>query len=208
MTGMADPLAPYRWLDPPTNALDEIFCVAFFRDLTPTDVLRRFASPDEQGEEVAFEELWNIGDEPAMEAEGGHVGIVQANGWSVAVEVGGWSAVLSENAPDLSRGSEMVAVSRHDHAEDRFVYAVDGELIAGFVPPLPQNGWGSDPGRLDRAMRELGIPTEPTGDEWRGAFERLYPHKLARTFALAAEITGVPFTQDFTDFPFLAGPVS
>lgn len=208
MTGTADPLAPYRWLDHPANALDEIFCVSFFRGLTPTEVLRRFGSPDEPGEEVAFEALWDIGDEPAMEAEGGHVGVVQASGWSVAVEVGGWTATLSDRAADLSRGCEMVAVNRHDYAQDNLVYAVDGELIAGFVPPLPQNGWGSDPGRIDQALRRLGIPTEPMGDEWRAAFDRLYPDKLPRTFALAAEITGVSFTQDFTNFPFLAGPIS
>ncbi|OLT33210.1 hypothetical protein BJF79_07980 [Actinomadura sp. CNU-125] len=201
-------LAPFRWLDHPENALDEIFCVSFFRGLTPTDVVRRFARSDEPGEEVAFAELWDIGGEPALEAEGGHIGVVQANGWSVAVELGGWTAVLTDYAADLSRGCEMVAVSRHDYAQDGFVYAVDGELITGFVPPLPFTGWGSDLHRLDRAMRSLGIPTEPMGDEWEIAFERLHPDKLPRTFALAAEVTGVSFTRDFLDFPFLAGPVT
>ncbi|MBE1532135.1 DUF6461 domain-containing protein [Actinomadura algeriensis] len=205
---MTDPLAAYLWLDDPADALDIIFCVSFFRGLTPTDVLRRFTASDEPGEEVAFEQLWDIGGEPAMEAEGGHIGVVQANGWSVAVELGGWTAVLSDYAADLSRGSEMVAICRHDYAQDGFVYAVDGELVTGFVPPLPSNGWGSDPNRLDHALRKLGVPTEPVGDEWKAEFGRLHPFKTARSFALAAEITGVHFTRDFLDFPFLAGPIA
>ncbi|MEV5826516.1 DUF6461 domain-containing protein [Spirillospora sp. NPDC052242] len=203
---MADPLAPFRRFDRPENALDEIFCVALYPGLTPSEVLRRFA-PGAAGREVAFAELWHLGDEPAMEAEGGHVGVVQASGGSAAVEIGGWTAVLPERCTALSRGCEMVAVSRHDHAEDRFVYAVDGEVVCGFVPPLPHGGWGSDPHRIDAALRGLGIPTD-RGDDWKDDFARLHPEKLARTFALAAEITGVSFTRELTALPFLAAPIA
>ncbi|QFG23378.1 DUF6461 domain-containing protein [Actinomadura sp. WMMB 499] len=206
---MADPLAPYRWVDRPENVLEEVFSVSFFRGLTPSEVLFRFAAPDAAGEEVAFPELWDLGDEHPLESEGGHVGVVQANGWSVAVELGGWTAVETGHASDLSRGCEMVAVLRHDHATDRFVYAVDGEVVTGFVPPWPLGGWGSDPGRLNEAMHRLGMPTaRPVDDGAADAlFRRLHRDKIALTFALAAEITGVPFTRDLTGFPFLAAPV-
>ncbi|RSN53379.1 DUF6461 domain-containing protein [Actinomadura sp. WAC 06369] len=203
---MTDPLAPFRWLDAPEDGLDEVFCVALFPGLTPSEVLHRFA-PGEAGREVAFAELWDVGDEPALEAEGGQVGVVQASGGSAAVEIGGRTAVLPECSARLSRGCELVAVARHDHAEDRFVYAVDGEVVCGFVPPLPKDGWGSDPHRIDAALRGLGIPTDPGGDR-RAEFARLHPDKLPRTFALAAELTGVPFTRELTAFPFLTAPIT
>ncbi|MEV5826521.1 DUF6461 domain-containing protein [Spirillospora sp. NPDC052242] len=210
---MADPLAPFHWLDAHDCVLDDIFCVSFFRGVAPTDVLRRFGPDGTVGREMSFGDLSETVAEfisaTSGGSGGGHVGVVQASGWSVAVELWGWSATLSDHAADLSRGCELVAVSRHDYAEDSFVYAAEGELVTGFTPHSPTTRWGGDPDRLNPALRRLDLPTEPMDDdEWEASWERLYEHKMARMFALAAEITGVPFTRDLLGFPLLVGPVT
>ncbi|GGV22969.1 hypothetical protein GCM10010182_51630 [Actinomadura cremea] len=210
---MADPLAPFHWLDDPVNALDDIFCVSFFRGLTPTDVLRRFGSDETRGKEMSFADLSEVVAEfiatTSGGSGGGHVGVIQASGWSVAVEPSGWYAVLQEYYADLSRGCEMVAVSRHDYAEDTFVHAADGEALTGFTPHTPTERWGIEPDGLNLVMHKLDLPTESMDDdEWEASWERLYERKIPRVFALAAEITGVPFTQDLLGFPFLVGPVT
>ncbi len=207
---MADFLAPFRWLDHPENALDDIFCVSFFRDLTPTDVLRRFGSGP--GEEMSLPELAAAVDEFVSATQGaeggGHVGVVQANGWSIAVELSGWDAAMWEYCADFSRDCELVAISRHDYAEDTFLYAVDGEAVTCFTP-IPGRPTGSGPNRLNEAMQKLGMPTGlMDDDEWEAFGVRLYEETTARAFALAAEITGVPFTRDLLTFPLLVGPIA
>lgn len=57
-------------------------------------------------------------------------------------------------------------------------------------------------------MHKVDLPTErlPDDAEWEEVWRRrVHEHGLARVFALAAEITGVPFTQDLLSFPLLAG---
>lgn len=192
--------------------MDEISCVSFFRGLTPTDVLRRFGPSNARGEEMSVEDLEDVADEFALETGGadggGHVGVIQANGWSVALEPMGWYAVLEEYYTDLSRGCEMVAVSRHDFADDSFVYAVDGKAITEFDPRWPPRRWGSDPDRLNPAMRKVGLPTDAVDDGEREAvLDRLYDSRVEYSLALAAEITGVPLTRDLWRLPFLVGLV-
>ncbi|MFD0904105.1 DUF6461 domain-containing protein [Actinomadura sediminis] len=210
---MADPLAPFHWLDEHGDVLDDIFCVSFFRGLAPADVLRRFGPDGTAGREMSFADLSETVAEFVASTSGGtgggHVGVVRANGWSVAVELWGGHATRRVRAAELSRGCEMVAVSRHDYAEDRFVYAVDGAVLTSFIPHSPTERGGGEPDRLNPAMHRVGMPTEPMDDdEWEASWERLYGHKIARVFALAAEVTGVPFTRDLLDSPLLVGPIA
>lgn len=215
---VADPLSPYRWLGMPGDAvqrLGEIFCVLFFQDLAPVEVLERFALEEAAGtgQEMTFHDLMEVVGNFTMKTQGGsgggYVGVSQVGGWSVAIEPLGWYAVLPDHLTRLSQGCEMVAVSRHDYAENRFVYAVDGELITGFTPHLPGSRWGSDPDRINPALRKLGLPTETVHDEaWEESWHRLYDQRIPRAFALAAEITGVAFTPSLLDGPLLVGPIS
>ncbi|OLT33203.1 hypothetical protein BJF79_07945 [Actinomadura sp. CNU-125] len=191
--------------------MSEISCVSFFRGLTPADVLYRFFPHKGPAEQMSIGELWVEAEEFAHETGGadggGYVGAVQADGWTVALEPLGWCAVLEEYYTVFSRGCEMVAISRHDYAEDRFVYAAEGEAITVFDPFWPPRRWGSDPDRLCRAMRGVGLPTEPT-DERVSARSRVDPDRLTSSFALAAEITGVPFTRDLWNSPLHVAPVA
>ncbi|RVX43633.1 hypothetical protein EDD27_6326 [Nonomuraea polychroma] len=206
-----DLLTPYRWLLQSDGPLGDIYCVSFFRGLRPVEVLHRFGGPGEPStREMTFEEL----EEEVLEfvhgsdggLGGGYVGVVEAGAWSVAVELWGWYASLVETAPRLSQGCEMVAVSRHDYAEDGFTYAVGGAVVSAFTPNRSYDRFGNDPRRLDDLMRRAGLAlAEPDDDaDWDDAVE----HGLARTFVLAAEITGVPMSPALLNRPLLVGPVA
>ncbi|MED7924567.1 DUF6461 domain-containing protein [Nonomuraea sp. LP-02] len=215
---MIDPLAPFQWLAAPEcrpSPLNVIFSVAFFRRLDPVKVVRRFSRGEDLGKESDFAGL----DEAAQEFVdrgdggdgGGHVGVFQEGEWSVAVEPIGWMVTLHEVLPRLSRGCEVVAVTRHDYAaEHSFEYAVDGESVTGYRLRHPHDRYGSDPDRLNDHMRELGMALEmPEGDDAAcdAVWQLNYDTAVPRAFALAARITGVSFTPDLLDRPMLVGPV-
>jgi hypothetical protein len=208
---MTDPLAPFRWLAASPGqlgeVLDDVFCVSFFRGLEPAEVLRRFGAR-EPGRELAFYELQVKVWESTEMTDDNYVGVVQVGEWSVAVEPRGFQAVLSEPLTGLSRGCEVVAVGRHDYAEDRFVYAVDGEVVTSFTPHLPGTRWGSDPDRINELMRETGLPPEKLDEEaWEATWDDMYANRISRAFLLAAKITGVVFIPSVLDEPLLVGGI-
>ncbi|TDC07014.1 hypothetical protein E1267_14790 [Nonomuraea longispora] len=210
-----DPLAPYRWLQAadgdPANPLGDIFCVSFFRGLGPAEVLRRFDPAGPAGRETSFDEL---GEQVLAFVEetdggdgGGHVGVVQAGEWCVAIELWGWTAALTEALTPLSKGCEVVVVSRHDYAEDDFSYAVDGAVVTTFRPIMPSERHGSDLHRLDDLMREVGLTPEEAADGWEAQWHDMSANGLARAFLLAARITGVEFTAGLLAGPLLVGAI-
>ncbi|MGN9845351.1 DUF6461 domain-containing protein [Nonomuraea sp. H19] len=208
-----DLLASYRWLQAPDgspqNPLGDIYCVSFFRGLDPVEVLRRFGPEAPPGREMTFQELdeevFEFVQETGGGQGGGHVGVVKAGAWSLAVELWGWCATLGESVARLSQGCEMVAVGRHDYAEDHFTYAVDGTTVTSFTPVRPCDRYGSDTDRLNELMREVGLPPEESEDD--AVWDDLSEHGLARAFVLAAGITGVPLTPALLDGPFLVGAI-
>ncbi|MFB4287714.1 DUF6461 domain-containing protein [Nonomuraea sp. ATR24] len=209
---MADPLAPFRWLEAlpgeHDDLLGEIFCVSFFRRLEPAEVLRRFGV-GRPGREMTFHELAGEVWEAIGMTDDDYVGVVQAGEWGVAVELRGFQAVLADRLTGLSRGCEVVAVARHDHAEDSFVYAADGEVVTTFTPHSPGTRWGGDPDRINELMRETGLPPEKLDEEaWEATWDDMYTNRISRAFLLAAKITGVVFTPSVLDEPLLAGAIS
>ncbi|MEV0145727.1 MULTISPECIES: DUF6461 domain-containing protein [unclassified Nonomuraea] len=217
-----DPLAPFRWLAVPAghedDLFDEIFCVSFLRGLEPAEVLRRFAEPEArqgtpqgplQGREMSLDEYGHrafaFGDRYGGSRGGGHVGVVQAGDWCVALELLGWEAARGDTRARLSSGCEVVAVLRHDYANHHVAYALDGETVTCFNPYMPDMRSGSDPDRLNGLMREVGLPLEPTtgGEDWND----LYATAIARSFHLAARISGVVPTPEMLRGPLLVGPV-
>ncbi|WP_431896894.1 DUF6461 domain-containing protein [Nonomuraea sp. bgisy101] len=174
--------------------------------------MRRFGSGGAR--EMSFAELTSqVGDfvmETGGGEGGGYVGVVAVGEWCVAVEPLGWSAAMDERLARLSAGSEVVAVTRHDYADDYIGYAVDGSVITTFGPVTPDDRYGADKDRLNRLMREVGLPPDGTedDDEWEVRLDDLAQHGLARAFALAARLTGVTFTAGELDRPLLAGPIA
>ncbi|MEV4291208.1 DUF6461 domain-containing protein [Nonomuraea bangladeshensis] len=208
---MADSLAPFRWSEAspgdPGDLLGEIFCVSFLRRLEPAEVLRRFGA-GHPGRRMTFHEFAGKVWESIGMTDDDHVGVVQAGEWSVAVELRGFQATLAEPLTGLSRGCEVVAVRRHDHAEDSFVYAVDGKVVTSFTPHLPGTRWGTDPDRINELMRETGLPPEELDEEaWEATWDDMYVNRISRAFLLAARITGVVFTPSVLDGLLLVGAI-
>ncbi|WP_020539697.1 DUF6461 domain-containing protein [Nonomuraea coxensis] len=209
-----DPLAPFQWLAAPEGSpspLDVIFSVAFFRGLGPAEVVRRFSRGEDSGEEAGFsvldEAAWEFADSSGGGDGGGHVGVFQEGEWSVVIEPMGWLVTLHEVLPRLSRGCEVVAITRHDYAaEHSFEYAVDGRCVTGYRLRHPHDRYGSDPDRLNGHMRELGMALVLSEDD-DATWELNYDTAVPRAFALAARITGVSFTPDLLARPMLVGPI-
>ncbi|WP_228825138.1 hypothetical protein [Nocardia farcinica] len=75
----SDPLAPFEWLlthDGRRCPLDEIYTVAFFRGLDPSEVVRRYSRGEDHGQEASFDELMEQAAEnsPARQIRGRHRG--------------------------------------------------------------------------------------------------------------------------------------
>ncbi|WP_460352795.1 DUF6461 domain-containing protein [Actinoallomurus acanthiterrae] len=213
-----DLLAPFQWLNVPESEgggrLDVIFSVAFFRGLDPAEVVRRFSLGEDSGQESDFgalnEKAGEFVNETAGGDGGGYVGVFQAGEWCVAIEPCGWMVTLHEVVTKLSRGCEVLAVTRHDYAaEHSFEYAIDGTIVTGYRLRHPYERYGSDPDRLNGFMLELGMGLdEPENDAARdAAWEDNYDTAVPRGFALAAKVTGVPFTPDMLGRPMLVGPI-
>ncbi|MEU7913038.1 DUF6461 domain-containing protein [Microbispora bryophytorum] len=208
-----DPLAPFRWLNVSESEgggrLSVIFSVAFFRGFDPAEVVRRFSRGEDSGQESDFAGLDGKAYEFVEETDGGdgggHVGVFQAGEWCVAIEPFGWMVTLHEVLPRLSRGCEVVAVTRHDYAEHSFEYAIDGTIVTGYQLGYPYERYGSDPDRLNGFMRDLGMGLDRPESE--ADWEDNHHTAVPRGFALAARITGVPFTQDMLGRPMLVGPI-
>ncbi|MFB7718704.1 DUF6461 domain-containing protein [Nocardia sp. NPDC056100] len=204
-----DPLAPFQWLGAAESQVDplgEIFSVGFFRNLDPSEVVRRFSKGEDSGQESDFEELNDrmvefLGKTGGGQG-GGHVGVLRAGAWSVAIEPVGWWMTDRKALADLSRDCEVLAITRHDYAEPSLEYAIDGTIVTGHRLFYPHDRWGCDPDRLNDYMRELGMELDMTNDDIS------YGTIVPRAFALAAKVTGVSFTPDMLDQPLLIGPIA
>ncbi|KZM74565.1 DUF6461 domain-containing protein [Nocardia terpenica] len=220
----SDPLAPFRWLHDGDCLLGEIFTVAFFRGLDPSEVVRRFSRGEDHGQESGFARLMEQATEFSIETGGGSgggaVGVVQVGEWSVAIEPIGWMATLPDVLAELSRDGEVLAITRHDYAEDSLAYAIDGTIVTGYHPlDCPYLRHGSEPDRLNGFMRELGMTVDRRDDEndrddaddWDDEDDRAesdYFSALPSAFALAAKLTQVRFIPEILDRAMLVGPVA
>ncbi|MEV5648719.1 DUF6461 domain-containing protein [Nocardia sp. NPDC052254] len=219
-----DPLAPFRWLHDGGSPLDDIFTVAFFRRLDPSEVVRRFSRGEDHGQESDFARLMDQATEFSIKTGGGYgggtVGVLQVGEWSVAIEPMGWMATLHDVLPELSRDCEVLAITRHGYAEDSLRYAIDGTIVTGYNPlRCPYLRHGSEPDRLNRFMRELGMAVNSRDDEndrddeydWEDEDDRAesdYVSALPSAFALAAKLTQVRFIPEILDRPMLVGPIA
>lgn len=213
-----DPLAPFQWLNASENEgggpLGVIFSVAFFRGLDPAEVMRRFSRGEDFGQESNFNELNAKAYEFVNKTGGGHgggyVGVFQSGEWCVAIEPYGWMVTLHEVVTRLSRGCEVLAITRHDYAaEHSFEYAIDGAIVTSYRLRHPYERYGSDPDQLSRFMKELGMGLDQPEDDaaWDAAWEDNYDTAIPRGFALAAKVIGLPFTPDMLSRPMLVGAI-
>ncbi|WP_214322983.1 DUF6461 domain-containing protein [Nonomuraea sediminis] len=88
---------------------------------------------------------------------------------------------------------------RHDYAARHcLAYAVDGEYLNDIDPTFPIERRGTDPDRLNRYLRELGI--DPAADD---RIDNAIPAALA----IASRITGVVITPEHLRRPILGAAI-
>ncbi|KOV85532.1 hypothetical protein ADL03_13375 [Nocardia sp. NRRL S-836] len=172
--------------------LGEIFSIAFVRGVEPLDALRRIGGLADTVAERAPEEVGEL-----HNYEDGYpevAGALAAGEWTVLVQLNGfWVETLVDV---LSRGTEAVAVLRHDYATPRFGYAVDGTIVTGFHLNHPDTRHGTDPDRLLPLMRAAGF--DPDDDSGQ------YEHAVSRALRLSELVTGVAPTLDQLTAPLLS----
>jgi hypothetical protein len=159
--------------------LGEIFAIAFVRDVEPLDAMRRVGGFTDTLAERTPKDIGEL-----HNYEDGYPDVVSAlplGEWTVLVQpTGFWLETLADA---LSRGTEAVAVLRHDYATSRFSYAVDGTVVTGFHLNYPQRRYGTEPDRLLPLLREAEF--DPDDDSGQ------YDHTVSRALRLAELITGV-----------------
>nr|WP_280496304.1 DUF6461 domain-containing protein [Nocardia farcinica] len=114
----SDPVAPFEWLlthDGRRCPLDEIYTVAFFRGLDPSEVVRRYSRGEDHGQEASFDELMEQAAENSSlpgRSGGGTVGVVRVGEWSVGKETGGGFAPRARELGRIWRGCVVVGLKR------------------------------------------------------------------------------------------------
>ena len=133
----------YGWI----TRLDA-YCFTTLLGVAPDAVVDRLGADPAAMTRRTFDECFWTVDDPqyAQVAEAGH-GVILA-------EHNGWRA--EEEAESLSRGGRLACFYRNVNAVMRFVYAVDGKVLAAFDPLLdsrPEEG--AEPRVLDPWLRGL-----------------------------------------------------
>lgn len=176
-----------------SSGLGDIYTIVFARGLDEHEVLRRIGAADE--------DIRLITDEDYSQPEGPEIITVRRiEDWAIAIEDCGWRASHMEALCPLSRdGGEAVAVMRHDYAaRHRLAYAVDGEYLTDIDPTFPIERRGTDPDRLNRYLRELGI--DP-------AAEDRIDNAIPAALAIASRITGIVVTPEHLRRPILGAAI-
>lgn len=176
---------------------DEIFCLTFVRGVDPAGALRRMGAYPDTVRPRAVDGAGDLMEDfdlgfPRMAYA------VELGGWSVVVEPEGFEGSDRHLLAAVSRGTEAVAVLRHDYAASHFFgHAVDGTVVAGFPPEHPVDGrmWGADPARLAGAMREVGLAGDRPDDP------------VARAILLAERVAGVTVPEDLWSLTALSGQI-
>ncbi len=168
------------------DQLGATFCLTYVKGADAVEALRRLGGCPDTIRERTVEEV--TGRRESFAAGFPQVAMaIELGAWSVVIEPGGVPGSDHGLLEAASRGTEAVAVLRHDRAAAHFGYAVDGTTITGFDPgyPAEETIWGADPKLLRHLMDALGL--RPPADE----SERTWEGAEARAIVLAQRITGV-----------------
>ncbi|WP_283136203.1 DUF6461 domain-containing protein [Rhizohabitans arisaemae] len=179
----------YEWED---SRLGEIYTIVFVRGLNEHEVLRRLGAADE--------DIRLIGDEEHSQPEGPEIITVRRIGdRTVTIEDCGFRGAQPDVLGALScNGGEAVAVQQDDYAQHHVAYAVDGELVTAVNPKFPLERHGTDPDRLNRHLRELGI--DPAADDH-------IDNPVPAAPAIAGRITDVTVTPQHLRRPVLGAAI-
>ncbi|MFC7484072.1 DUF6461 domain-containing protein [Luedemannella flava] len=122
-----------------------------------------------------------------------YVAVTRVGDWAMIVEDNGFLCTGDAAVRELSSAGEMVSFYYNENTTPRFFWAIDGQQVVWFDPAFPQDRYGSDPGRLDAILVELGFVLDEDEEEFDDAYDEAYKE---RTLALMERITGVRWDAD------------
>ena len=167
--------------------LSEIFGLAFVRDIAPLDALRRIGGLEDT---LAHRTPVQIADLHVYDDGYPEVASALALGeWTVLVQPN--SFWLTHLVDALSRGTEAVAIVRHDYASPSFTHAVDGAVATSFDLDWPDERGGTDPDRLLPLIREAGFDPDTADDEDDESWSDRSEDVMAHALRLTGLVTGV-----------------
>lgn len=173
------------------DELGEIYCLTFIRGVDGQEALRRMGG---LADTVATRTWADLGELHNFDAGYPMVaGALPLAGWTVVFEPNGFEG--AHLTAEVSRGTEAVAVLRHDYASPTFSYAVAGEVVTEFDPTFPAYRHGTGPDRLAGHMHEVGFPLSEDEDSY-------FSDAISRALSLTERITGV-----LPAFEALTGPL-
>ncbi len=130
----------YDWSD--DGPLGPVYAITFVRGLDEVEVLQRLGV-GEQDVRLIFDE--EIAGHQGAESPEEIIRVARVGDWAIA-ECKGRRGSRREFVEALSIGEgEAIAVQRDGGAHDRFIYAVDGQVVVSFAPSRPFDRQGSDP---------------------------------------------------------------
>jgi hypothetical protein len=127
------------------------------------------------------------------------VGVFTVDGWAVAFEPSADLLADPDRLQALSAGTRLVAHDTNINGHDHFYWMENGTLRLRLKPFSPEEREGTDADELVDAMRAIGFAfAEDEGEH----------DSIAKAFALAEHITGVPLTEEtFEESVYLLGGV-
>lgn len=188
----------FQWTSRCPGDPHEGYAVTMARDLSPGQFLERLGSrpldpPRITGANALYEHWMDEWDSDEV------VGVFAAGGWAVAFEPSAYVLADPDVLARLSAGTRLVSHSVNVNGHDHFHWLEDGGLRLYVKPFAPDDREGSAADDLVDAMRAIGFAfTEDGGED----------EAIAKAFALAEHLTGVPLTEEtFEQADYLLGVV-
>lgn len=146
----------------------DVYCLTLVRDVEEWEALHRLGAPLNAIRSMTFQEAGDL-----TFARRGPLALVCC---AVAVRLGDWTLLVEQNGAEgtgmydadvvtrLSAETEMVCVYRSVNAEQSFLYAKDGMILASYRNGAPGGAVGTDPKIVRPYLNRLGNPANPDLD--------------------------------------------
>lgn len=117
-----------------------------------------------------------------------------ADDWAMIIEPNGFLCTAGEAVRALSSAGEVVSFYYNENTTPRFAWSIGGENVVGFDPTYPYERYGTDPGRLNGMLAEVGFVLAEDGEDDEQAVD---DDSRERTFALMEQLAGVRWDAGF-----------
>ncbi|MFD1374131.1 DUF6461 domain-containing protein [Actinoplanes sichuanensis] len=172
------------------------FCLTFVRGRAPHEVISLLGGADPVSivsSGAALEA--SVAVEDRVDDQGvrqptrlDYVAVTRIDDWSMIIESNSVRCTDADVEQALSAAGETVSYYFTVNTNSWFSWHIDGREVVCFDPTYPEERYGTDPGRLDPVLTELGFDLEPEEREDDDDFDW---GVQGRAVALMERITGV-----------------